>query len=153
MQKLGIILLLVIVGACTKSDFCIEPNSATMGLAFKTYDSTNALVDTALQNVDVYSTDTTTSLVENIASLTRINVFPNRKITGQTYVIFNSNNRDTVSVTYTPEENFISNGCGYQFFFRIENVSFSKTNIDSVNIIDALVTDDPNTINLEIIYK
>lgn len=153
MRIIGFILFVLVIGACTKSEFCIEPNAASLRIAFKTYDSTDVLVDTALKNVDVYSTDTTAALVENRDELTQIDVFPNRRRTQQTYIVFHSNERDTIEISYTNEENFISNGCGYQTFFRIEEVSFSKSRIDSVNITETLVTDEISSNHLEVIYK
>ena len=152
MKKLGIILLIVALGACTKSQFCINPSPVQMRIVFKTYDSSGTKIDTPLVNADVYCTDTTVSIVENIESLLRVDVYPNRKRTQQTYVIFHSNQRDTLIINYTPEENFISNGCGYQTFFSLERVDFNKTNIDSVNITAVSVTDEIKQ-NLEVIFK
>lgn len=152
MRKLAFIFFVLAVGACTKSQFCIEPNAVKMRIVFKTYDSLGAKVDTPLVNADVYSTDTTVSVIENKDQLFSIDVYPNRRRTQQTYVIFHSNQRDTLIVDYSSEENFISNGCGYQTFFNLERVDFSKKNIDSVNISDAVVNDVLKQ-NLEVIFK
>ncbi len=141
------------IGACAKKEFCITPSPVYTTLAFKTYNTKNVLVDTPLQNVDIYSIDPEVIFYENLESTISERVYLKRDITKQEFVIFQGNRRDTISVFYKPELNFVSNGCGYQTFFTIENVTFGSQSIDSVKINNALVNDAPKTYHLEVIYK
>ncbi len=143
----------MLVLACNKKEFCIVPPAMTMGMNFKTYDSSGTLVDTGLVNATVYNTDTSYAFADNVESLRTVSVSLSRKVNQQTYIVHQSITRDTIVVSYTPDENFISNGCGYQTYFQLDQVTHSRNSIDSVNIIKSSV--NPNSLkdHLEVIYK
>ena len=143
---------ILLFAACNKKEFCIQPaKSAAMTMVFKTYDDNQKLIDSPLINAGVTTTDTSYVYADNVARLSGISVFLNRNNAQQTFEIFQSNQRDTIVVFYNTDYNFISNGCGYQAIFNLEHVTFSKTNIQAVNIKNALIN-GTTTNHLEVIY-
>jgi hypothetical protein len=153
MNKLFLIAIILIVSSCTKKEFCIEPNAVFMTMAFKTYDSSQAIIDTPLINASVYSLDTTYLYADNVPKLSAINVYLNRALTQQTFVVHQNVTRDTINVFYKPELVFLSNGCGYQTYFELENVEHSRNSIDSVKITNAVIAPSPKKYHLEVIFK
>ena len=58
------------------------------------------------------------------------------------FIIINGLVSDTLRVNYSSRYNFISKGCGYNYLYTIESVSFTKNRIDTVLIINNSVTPD-----------
>jgi len=153
MRKAFIFLLIVVAAACSKEEFCIQPSAVAMTMNFKTYDSTLTLVDTPLVEATVFNLDTAYFFVDNALSLTRASVALKKGQNAQTYVIRHSNENDTVLIRYQSDTNFISNGCGYQTYFTLEDATSASDRIDSVNITSERVDNLNTNPHLEIIYK
>ena len=153
MRNFFLFLIIITAAACNKKEFCIVPGTITMGMNFKTYDSSNNLVDTFLVKPSVYNTDTTFDFIDSKVGLNKVSVALNRKRSQQTYIVSQSITSDTIVISYSSEENFISNGCGYQTYFQLGSVTYSRNSIDSVKITNSAV--NPNSLNdhLEVIYK
>ncbi len=124
-----------------------------MKINFKTYDTNNNLIDTPLLGAGVYTTDTSYAYADNVDGLNSIGVFLNKKNDHQTFIIFQSNTRDTIHVFYESENVFVSNGCGYRVDFNIKDVTFSSSSIEDVRIQNAKVSATQNDTHLEVIYK
>lgn len=60
---------------------------------------------------------------------------------------------DTLTLHYTPLLHFISNNCGYNYYFNINEVQSTKRFVDSIFIVNNSVTNDINTRNLKLILK
>lgn len=145
--------IFIAITACNKKEFCITPDIMTIGMNFKTYDSTNTLVDTFLVNASVHNTDTAVYFADNVENLGSVLVAPRRTVSQQTYIIDQSLRSDTITIFYKGEENFISNGCGYQTFFELTSVKHSTNSIDDVIITNAIVNPSSLSNHLEVIYK
>jgi len=152
MRYAAFLLVLITLYGCVKDEFCIEPNAVLMTVDFKTYDSTR-LVDTPLLDATVYNTENALFFADGLLQLRTVDIALDRTAVQQTYIIYHSMTQDTIQVSYTTEEVFISNGCGYQTYFELQNVSHSKQNIDSVNIIKSQVDNTAQNPHLEVIYK
>lgn len=59
---------------------------------------------------------------------------------------------DRIDFTYTSEPQFVSEECGAMFFYRITSLSYTTNIIDSVKIIDSLVT-NTNLKRIEIYFR
>jgi hypothetical protein len=153
MRKTILFLCFVLAAACSKDEFCIQPQAVAMTMNFKTYDTSLNLVDTPLVEATVFNLDTSYFFVDNAVSLTRASVALKQGQSAQTYVIRHSNENDTVLIRYQTDTNFISNGCGYQTFFTLESASSRSSRIDSVNITSERVDNSNTNPHLEIIYK
>lgn len=60
------------------------------------------------------------------------------------------NGLDTLVFYYKRELQFLSNACGYTYFYNLTGVSTTNNNIDSVNITNNSVTNNVNTQHLRI---
>ena len=58
------------------------------------------------------------------------------------FVIVNGLVEDTLRVNYNSRYNFVSKGCGYNYLYTIESVSYTKNRIDTILIINKTVTPD-----------
>ena len=59
-----------------------------------------------------------------------------------TFVVVNGQTKDTISINYNSTYNFVSKGCGYNFLYTIESVTFTKNRIDTILIINNNVSPD-----------
>lgn len=57
---------------------------------------------------------------------------------------------DTLTFRYTRNLEFLSNACGYTYFYTLRTVGSTHTNVDSVRIINQNVTNDVNTKHLQV---
>ena len=57
---------------------------------------------------------------------------------------------DTLTFYYQRELQFLSNACGYTYFYNIDSVKTTHFNIDSVHITNTSVTNNVNTKHLQI---
>lgn len=145
-------LFVLSASACTKGEFCIEPDAVLMTIDFKTYDSTLTLVDTPLINAGVFNTDPDNPFEFTEQGLVTVDV-PVKSFMGQQeYIIQQNGIRDTILIEYETTENFISNGCGYQNYFELTAVGHSSVSIDSVKINNPQVNGQGTIHHLEVIF-
>ncbi len=57
---------------------------------------------------------------------------------------------DSIWFYYERKLNFISNACGYTYFFALDSVKTTKHNIDSIKILNNSVTNNVNTEQLKV---
>lgn len=145
-------LVVLTASACTKGEFCIEPNAVLMTIDFKTYDSTLTLVDTPLINGGVFNTDPDNPFEQSENGLISANVPVISFGEQQEYIIAQNGITDTILIEYVTTENFISNGCGYQNYFELTAVGHTSIAIDSVKINNPQVNGQGTIHHLEIIY-
>lgn len=60
---------------------------------------------------------------------------------------------DTITFYYEPSVHFISNNCGYNYFYNIQKVAHTKHMIDSFAISNGNVSDDAKTENVQLYFK
>ncbi len=152
MRFIVVIVCIISLFGCVKDDFCIDPDAVVMTIDFKTYDSTK-LVDTFLNDLSVYDAVNSYEYYESASNLATINIPLDRTEDQQILVFRHQSTRDTITVSYIKEDIFISNGCGYQTYFDIQNVTHSRLNYDSVNIKVTKVDNILQNRHLEVIYK
>ena len=70
--------------------------------------------------------------------------------TDTTMSTINRNNLDTLTFFYQRQVQFISNACGYAYFYNLDTVITTHRIIDSVLITNASVTNNVNTTQLQI---
>lgn len=59
---------------------------------------------------------------------------------------------DRIAFTYSAEPQFVSEECGAMYFYRINSLSYTTNIIDSVRIVDSLVT-NTNLQRIEIFFR
>jgi len=60
---------------------------------------------------------------------------------------------DTVLLKYTRQLEFISNACGYTYFYTLTGVTSTKQNIDSIIITNTSVTNNVNNSHLQVYIR
>lgn len=60
---------------------------------------------------------------------------------------------DTITFYYLPKVHFISNNCGYNYYYTINNVVSTKKLFDSLRIINNNVTNDVSVKNVQFYFK
>lgn len=60
--------------------------------------------------------------------------------------------KDTVTFYYDRQLHFISNACGYTYYYNIYNVRSTNYNIDSVRVSNGEVSENANIENVKIYY-
>lgn len=64
-----------------------------------------------------------------------------------------SNVFDTITFYYEPTVHFISNNCGYNYFYSIQKVKHTTHMLDSFAIPNGNVTDDAQIENVQLFFK
>lgn len=60
---------------------------------------------------------------------------------------------DTLTFYYEPSVHFISNNCGYNYFYNIQKVAHTTNMLDSFSISNSNVSDDAGTENIQFYFK
>lgn len=59
---------------------------------------------------------------------------------------------DTITFYYVPIVHFISNNCGYNYYYTLTNVKFTKNLFDSVALVNTSITNDVKTRNVQLYF-
>ena len=145
--------------ACKRErDPCLQPT--TIPLRFGTYrsaDTGSVGVDSSLANALVGLVDTPFSYQFKGTSKFSIFLSPKKKSL-QWYIIPDSSQwanpfqRDTVTFFYEPKLHFLSEGCGFVYFYNLTNVATTHYVIDSLIIKNYDVTTEANIEHVKIFY-
>ena len=152
MKKLLLIgLLFLSFLACEKDDICIDP--ITPNLIIRLYDITDGTTIKSVTNLQIKNIDQDSIFQDNITVADSITIPLNINQDSTTYVFTIDNNdanlanSDTLKISYTREDVFVSRSCGFKTIFK--NVNLSLTS-DNNNWIQSVIFIDPeNTIENE----
>ncbi|WP_254712979.1 DUF6452 family protein [Polaribacter sp. NJDZ03] len=159
------IIVILIIGllintSCTKDDFCLK-NPVTPNLVLRFYDDTNkeTLKTAKLLSVWAEGKDT---IADYTSRTTDSIAIPLNSLALETIYNLKINNEDgaevdnlytTFTITYTPEEEYVSRSCGYKVIFN--DVSFSSDNTNWIKDFtpSTLTTiDSQNTAHVQIFH-
>lgn len=148
-MKKYILFFVVITGllSCERDDFCVQ-NPVTPNLVLRFYDKDDNNQTKAVQRLSIIAQGKTDSLFTN--QTTDSIAIPLNSLTTETVYTLKMNNIDntiannqiaTLTIKYTPEEDYVSRSCGYRVIYKdvnlthtgwINNLSTSLiTNIDN----------------------
>lgn len=160
LKFLRALLLLGFAGfcSCTQENICLTPTLINMRGGFYRADTSNALLDSLQENAFIlFGRDT---LYIQVLKKSANFAFPlSQKSDSITfYFVADSSNIvpnkiDTISLFYQRELQFISAACGFQTFYKINQVQYSKQVIDSIAMAGSTVNTDLNAEHLKIILK
>ncbi|MCT4698624.1 DUF6452 family protein [Tenacibaculum haliotis] len=141
------ILLLIGVSSCEKDDFCVQ-NPVTPNLVLRFYDKDDVFQLKQVQRFSLIAQGKTDSLFTN--QTTDSIAIPLNSLATETIYTLKMNETDnlainnkiaTLTIKYTPEDDYISRSCGYRVIFNdvelthtswIDNLSTSTiTNINN----------------------
>ena len=135
------IVLLILSGnySCEKDDFCTE--SITPKLTLRLYDFDNSTAFKASENMYVWAINHDS--LYNGASLDSVSIPLNLADVTTYYVIENKSILDTLEVTYSPHDVFVSRSCGYKTIFEGLEVQRVTNNwIKDIEIINSTIEND-----------
>lgn len=155
-------------GACKpKVQECFVPKSVSAKIGFGLIDTFVAFDDANIPTTKVRIVDTALYFpvfesiesnvpqnvkFEGLYNSTQMGLFLNPDSDSIQYVFFpskdNPNLSDTFKFYYESYAHFISNDCGYTYFYRIKNVNHTKKAIDSVLINIPEVTNSAQKSNI-----
>ena len=151
--------VLFYMAACTQErQPCLTPKIASLNIQCVHYhDTATTTKDTALPRAILGSiTDSgiQLTLYKSPSAYFTISLSP-RADSCQWLVTTDSltNAFDTVSFYYTRKLQFLSNACGYTYFYSLNSLRTTHNNIDSILITNASVTNTVNTRQLKIFIK
>ena len=151
MKKIILFLVLALVlsfSSCEKDDICIDP--ITPNLIIRFYDNTDANTLKPVANLQIKNTDIDSIFSDNIVATDSIIIPLNAFAENTTYQLTinstdtNTVNSDTLKISYTREDVFVSRSCGFKTIFK--DVSLSVTTDTNNWIKSALFIDDTNAI-------
>lgn len=149
-------LFILLLGACVKNDFCIQPSAVKTVVRFKHMDSANKKVDLSINNITIFLTDSSYLYYDDISGVNQVQLYL-RPNSNRQEMVFKQEEApflsDTVAIKFESTLHFISNGCGYQYYFKLTELSSSHHLIQEVAITSASVTESIASENIEIIFK
>ena len=143
-----VLALVLSFSSCEKDDICIDP--ITPNLIIRFYDNTDANTLKSVANLQIKNTDIDSIFTDNIVATDSITIPLNAFAESTTYQLTinntdtNTANSDTLKISYTREDVFVSRSCGFKTIFK--DVSLSVTTDTNNWIKSALFIDDTNAI-------
>ena len=88
-------------------------------------------------NVDsltIYGLGMSDSLIYSMAKVKSVNLPLKPTVSSCSFIIINGNRTDTVELIYEPEIRFLSSACGYIYLYELEEVNFTRNDINIILI-------------------
>ena len=158
---LGLLLLCVMLAmSCTQErQPCLTPKVASLNMKclHKLSDTSASFVDTNLPRAFFGClTATGTRYFYYTTRLSAFTISLSPDADSCTWLITNDslvNDFDTLHFSYQRNLQFLSNACGYTYFYSLLSVSTTHNNIDSVVITNPSVTNDVNIKQLSLYFR
>ncbi len=136
----GILLLcLFAFNACEKDDFCTT-TPVTPNLVIRFYDKDDITSVKSVSRLSIIAQSKTDSLFES-KTLDSIAIPLNGLASETVYILkmndtdghLATNKVDTLTISYNPEEDYISRSCGFRYVFDDVTLTFTNSWIDSLS--------------------
>lgn len=148
---LPLLFAIILLESCSKNvQECFAPRSVAAQVGFMVIDTMVAndsfgRPDTTIRIADTgmfYPTLTSLDMDSNLIfigdrDVSRLSLFLNPDTTSIRYILKTNRDSaivDTVIIDYEPYNHFISNSCGYTFYYNIKKVTSTHHLVDSVRI-------------------
>ncbi len=145
--------------ACTQvRDPCLTPKTASLNINTQHLRliTDSAFVDTALPSAEfipITINANDTIIFPQQANFT-ISLSPDSTICRWSFrtdtAVAANAGFDTLTFFYERKLQFISNACGFTYFYNIDSVQTTRHNVDSVHVLKTIVTNNVNTKQLQI---
>ncbi|MBS1643694.1 MAG: hypothetical protein JST36_01525 [Bacteroidetes bacterium] len=154
-------LLLSGITGCTKDvrDPCLQPQTtAVLVHCVRHFDTSATLIDTALPNPVLHplSSQPQQFYYGGVKRLVNFRLSLSNATDSSRWILRpDSANamQDTLSFYYQRQLHFLSNACGYTYFYHLDSIQSTRNAIDSIRLEAADVTNDANVEHLKIIFK
>ena len=134
----GFIALLLTFGSCNQ-DLCEESTDVHFKIGFYTIDGGKER-DSLVYNLTIYGVGREDSLLYDQAIAQKITLPLNPGSDTSRFVIRINESEDLCVFEYTRFVRLISHDCGFITEFDIQDIEYTKTNIDSAAIVQSKVT-------------
>lgn len=133
---IGILLLGIV--SCENDDFCTEPTTPRLIISF--YDKD---IPEEYKEIPIYVWALEKDSIYNLATVDSIYVPFNTNATTTSYALATTNLIDTLKFSYTVEDAFVSESCGYKSVFKNLTID-TKTNnwISSIEVTNQSVDNE-----------
>lgn len=159
LRLLWVSALALLAAACSKDtrDPCLEPRIAGLRVECKhRVDSAGTLGDTLLPNPLLYPVDAQTAyFFGGLKRISQFNLTLSEVADSCSWILRTDSAvavQDTLSFHYQRQLHFISNACGYTYFYQLDRVSTTRHSIDSSVILKAEISTNASGNNLRLIF-
>lgn len=155
-RTIGIISLLLVFAACKDEDErdpCFEPKNIYLNAG--AYKADTVIRDTALPNLILGPVDSARFL-DFDANSRKFLLFLSPLSDSCRYYLqpdSGASLKDTLTFSYTRRLEFLSNACGYTYFFNLQQVRHTRHLIDSVRINNFDITNNASTEHLRVYFR
>lgn len=155
---LQVLMLSAVMMACSSDDICLTPTLVTLRGNFVNKDTSGTLRD-SIQTNALWVFGSSLNYAQSLKNTSSF-AFPLSQIQDSVIVYYLADSLnivpekiDTLRIKYTRQIKFISNACGYQTWFTLNEIAHSQHSIDSVRIATSEVSNDANSIHIKVILK
>lgn len=153
---LGLVLFVV---SCSQSNTCLSPKVVSLRTGFYYQNTDSTRKDTILNSAKfIVGTDTTFyQLILNSRNSFAVTL-PQTSDSFAMYFAIDTlsappGSIDTMQLYFSRKLHFISTACGYETYYNITNLTFTKHLLDSVILNNASVNNDVNLQHLQFVLK
>ena len=137
------ILGLLLISSCVKDDICIE--ATTPNLIIRFYDITDTLTVKKTTKLTVWAIGKDSIYTE--AALDSIILPINLNGDDTTYKFVSDTFTDSLKISYTKKDVFVSRSCGYKTIFQLNTTNAVELTADANNWIQNIQVSQPNITN------
>ncbi|WP_299104071.1 DUF6452 family protein [uncultured Tenacibaculum sp.] len=153
-----IAILSILISSCEKDDFCTNPK-ATPKLVLRFFDKD---ANSDLKNVErlsviaqgktdsLFTNQTTDSIAIPLNTLTNLTVYT-LKMNNTDETIAN-NKVSTLTIQYTPKEDFVSRSCGFRIIFKDVSINESGDWINNLSTTSITTIDNENNAHVKVFH-
>lgn len=153
-----IAILSILISSCEKDDFCTNPK-ATPKLVLRFFDKD---ANSDLKNVErlsviaqgktdsLFTNQTTDSIAIPLNTLTNLTVYT-LKMNNTDETIAN-NKVSTLTIQYTPKEDFVSRSCGFRIIFNDVSINESGDWINNLSTTSITTIDNENNAHVKVFH-
>lgn len=149
--------MLVMVSCEEERNACLQPKTVTLRVGCYTLDSGNVVIDTALPNAIIAGlfADSVKGWIVGADNLQGFPLLLSASDDSCQWVIRADSSvarQDTLTFLYSRRLQFLSNACGYTYFFSIRDIRTTRNSIDSVIITNPEVSTNANVEHVRLYF-
>lgn len=148
-------LLSVLLGGCNPADTCLTPQTVALRVGFSRAGGMDTVLPNALLGLEKEGSWYAISLkgqsgfalsLPQVQDSVRLLIRPDSTIQSNEAL-------DTIDLWYTRELHFISTACGYETFFNLGGLSFTRHTLDTVELLQPKINNDINPKHVRLVFS
>lgn len=147
-------MLIALLGACNPADTCLTPQTVALRVGFSG-GGVDTVLPNALLGLEKGGSWYALSLkgqsgfalpLPQVQDSIRLLIRPDSTLQSNEAL-------DTINLWYTRELHFISTACGYETFFNLYGLSFTRHTLDTVELLQPKVNNDVNPEHVRLVFS